>query len=89
VLANTQAPSRSVCIMFISLVLFVAVRGTSASFSLCRTFMPLCHVRYAADAHAIFCEGRWREVRPQDHMLQKYWEWLCTTNGQGQGFLPG
>ena len=42
--------------------------------------------RYASDAHAIFCEGRWREVSPQDHMLVKYWKWLHETGGAGMGF---
>eukprot|EP00897_Mesotaenium_endlicherianum_P000727 jgi/Mesen1/10655/ME000009S10448 len=42
---------------------------------------------YAADAHAIFCEGRWREVTPSDHMLLKYWEWLHVSSGQGYGFI--
>ncbi|CAI5458344.1 unnamed protein product [Closterium sp. Yama58-4] len=42
--------------------------------------------KYAADAHAIFCEGRWREVRPDDHMLNKYWDWLNRTDGLGLAF---
>ncbi|CAI5495394.1 unnamed protein product [Closterium sp. Naga37s-1] len=42
--------------------------------------------KYAADAHAIFCEGRWREVRPDDHMLNKYWDWLKRTDGLGLAF---
>eukprot|EP00850_Spirogloea_muscicola_P011924 SM000076S21745 [mRNA] locus=s76:9658:13128:- [translate_table: standard] len=42
--------------------------------------------KYAADSHAIFCEGRWREVTPDDHMLDKYWTWLHQTQGQGYGF---
>lgn len=41
---------------------------------------------YASDAYAIFCEGRWREVSPQDHMLVKYWKWLDETGGAGMGF---
>lgn len=40
--------------------------------------------RFAADAYAIFCEGRWREVNPEDHMLRKYWEWL---HGEGEGII--
>ena len=32
--------------------------------------------RYAADAYAIFCLGRWREVAPNDHALNAYHEWL-------------
>ncbi|KAL8552937.1 hypothetical protein ACS0TY_001564 [Phlomoides rotata] len=33
--------------------------------------------KYAADAYAIFCTGNWAHVRPVDHMLVKYWEFLC------------
>ncbi|KAL3824248.1 hypothetical protein ACJIZ3_020277 [Penstemon smallii] len=32
--------------------------------------------KYAADAYAIFCTGKWERVRPIDHMLVKYWEFL-------------
>ncbi|KAK6923618.1 hypothetical protein RJ641_009818 [Dillenia turbinata] len=32
--------------------------------------------KYAADAYAIFCTGQWNRVRPMDHMLEKYWEFL-------------
>lgn len=32
--------------------------------------------RYAADAYAIFCTGKWDRVRPTDHMLNKYWDFL-------------
>ncbi|XP_043698091.1 methyl-CpG-binding domain protein 4-like protein isoform X3 [Telopea speciosissima] len=32
--------------------------------------------KYAADAYAIFCTGKWDRVRPTDHMLTKYWEFL-------------
>ncbi|KAF3782714.1 Methyl-CpG-binding domain protein [Nymphaea thermarum] len=32
--------------------------------------------KYAADAYAIFCTGRWMDVRPNDHMLNKYWDFL-------------
>ncbi|KAL5766992.1 hypothetical protein ACOSP7_013561 [Xanthoceras sorbifolium] len=32
--------------------------------------------KYAADAYAIFCTGKWQRVHPADHMLTKYWEWL-------------
>jgi methyl-CpG-binding domain protein 4 len=42
--------------------------------------------KYAGDAHAIFCEGRWQEVVPHDHMLNKYWEWMWETQGQGAAF---
>ncbi|OVA19139.1 HhH-GPD domain [Macleaya cordata] len=34
--------------------------------------------KYAADAYAIFCTGKWDRVRPEDHMLNKYWEFLHT-----------
>ncbi|XP_061371917.1 methyl-CpG-binding domain protein 4-like protein [Gastrolobium bilobum] len=33
--------------------------------------------KYAADAYAIFCTGKWDRVRPADHKLNEYWEWLC------------
>ena len=46
-------------------------------------------VRYAADAYAIFVEGRWREARPRDHMLNKYWEWLHQTDGTGFSLSQG
>ncbi|XP_061344518.1 methyl-CpG-binding domain protein 4-like protein isoform X2 [Gastrolobium bilobum] len=32
--------------------------------------------KYAADAYAIFCTGKWDQVRPADHKLNEYWEWL-------------
>ncbi|CAN8323401.1 unnamed protein product [Cochlearia groenlandica] len=32
--------------------------------------------KYAADAYAIFCNGNWDRVRPDDHMLNYYWEFL-------------
>ncbi|CAM6108337.1 unnamed protein product [Calypogeia fissa] len=44
--------------------------------------------KYAADAYAIFCQGLWREVEPDDLMLNKYWKWLWETNGQGTAFVP-
>lgn len=31
-----------------------------------------------ADMYAIFCTGKWNQVRPTDHMLVKYWEFLCS-----------
>ncbi|XP_057445312.1 methyl-CpG-binding domain protein 4-like protein isoform X2 [Lotus japonicus] len=32
--------------------------------------------KYAADAYAIFCTGKWDRVTPSDHKLVKYWEFL-------------
>lgn len=32
--------------------------------------------QYAADAYAIFCEGRWQDTEPRDHALRWYCEWL-------------
>ncbi|KAG2313778.1 hypothetical protein Bca52824_016900 [Brassica carinata] len=32
--------------------------------------------KYAADAYAIFCNGKWDCVRPDDYMLNYYWEFL-------------
>ncbi|KAG6397694.1 hypothetical protein SASPL_143864 [Salvia splendens] len=36
--------------------------------------------KYAADAYAIFCTGKWERVKPVDHMLVKYWEFLRKFN---------
>ncbi|XP_021735505.1 methyl-CpG-binding domain protein 4-like protein isoform X2 [Chenopodium quinoa] len=32
--------------------------------------------KYAADAYAIFCTGKWHQVTPNDHMLNHYWKFL-------------
>ncbi|KAF5734507.1 hypothetical protein HS088_TW16G00956 [Tripterygium wilfordii] len=32
--------------------------------------------KYAADAHAIFCTGKWDRVTPCDYMLDYYWKFL-------------
>lgn len=32
--------------------------------------------KYAADAYALFCTGKWERVNPTDHMLNYYWEFL-------------
>ncbi|KAM5550288.1 methyl-CpG-binding domain protein 4 [Rosa sericea] len=32
--------------------------------------------KYAADAYAIFCTGMWERVKPADHKLILYWEFL-------------
>ncbi|CAI9117214.1 OLC1v1018563C1 [Oldenlandia corymbosa var. corymbosa] len=32
--------------------------------------------KYAADAYAIFCTGKWDRVIPSDHMLNRYWNFL-------------
>lgn len=32
--------------------------------------------KYGNDSYRIFCVGEWREVKPEDHMLNKYHEWL-------------
>ncbi|KAI5068092.1 hypothetical protein GOP47_0016437 [Adiantum capillus-veneris] len=42
--------------------------------------------KYATDAYAIFCEGRWQEVKPEDHKLVDYWKYLCATEGLGYAF---
>ncbi|KAL6953659.1 Methyl-CpG-binding domain protein 4-like protein [Sarracenia purpurea var. burkii] len=34
--------------------------------------------KYAADAYAIFCTGKWERVKPTDHILNKYWQFLCS-----------
>ncbi|MCO5566940.1 hypothetical protein L7F22_020623 [Adiantum nelumboides] len=42
--------------------------------------------KYATDAYAIFCEGRWQEVKPEDHKLVDYWKYLCATDRLGYAF---
>ncbi|XP_026413243.1 methyl-CpG-binding domain protein 4-like protein [Papaver somniferum] len=32
--------------------------------------------KYAADAYAVFCTGKWGQVKPKDHMLAEYWKFL-------------
>lgn len=32
--------------------------------------------KYAADAHAILCTGKWDQVEPEDHKLTAYWSYL-------------
>ncbi|XP_060691776.1 methyl-CpG-binding domain protein 4 isoform X2 [Hemiscyllium ocellatum] len=32
--------------------------------------------KYGNDSYRIFCVKEWKEVQPQDHKLNKYWEWL-------------
>nr|XP_016435738.1 PREDICTED: uncharacterized protein LOC107761959 [Nicotiana tabacum]XP_016435739.1 PREDICTED: uncharacterized protein LOC107761959 [Nicotiana tabacum] len=39
--------------------------------------------KYAADAYAIFCTGKWDQVTPDDHMLNKYWDFLHELYGYG------
>ncbi|XP_037091752.1 methyl-CpG-binding domain protein 4-like [Pollicipes pollicipes] len=34
--------------------------------------------RYGSDAYKIFCLGQWKQVRPLDHMLNLYHNWLWT-----------
>ncbi|KAF3436637.1 hypothetical protein FNV43_RR19383 [Rhamnella rubrinervis] len=43
------------------------------------TFVTQLHGvgKYAADAYAIFCTGNWDQVKPNDHKLNDYWEFLC------------
>jgi hypothetical protein len=36
--------------------------------------------KYGNDSYRIFCMAEWREVRPTDHMLNKYYAWLCEQN---------
>ena len=33
-------------------------------------------IKYAGDVHAIFCNGKWECVRPDDHMRNHYWKFL-------------
>jgi hypothetical protein len=41
--------------------------------------------RYAADAHAIFCEGKYRETQPSDHALNWYRSWLMGLDAPSGG----
>ncbi len=36
--------------------------------------------KYGNDSYRIFCTPEWKEVRPSDHVLNKYYTWLCKTN---------
>ncbi|KAI3866824.1 hypothetical protein MKW98_002809 [Papaver atlanticum] len=38
--------------------------------------------KYAADAYAIFCTGKWDQVIPKDHMLTEYWKFLHVEFGK-------
>ncbi|BFI19379.1 methyl-CpG-binding domain protein 4 [Marchantia polymorpha subsp. ruderalis] len=38
--------------------------------------------KYATDSYAIFYQGLWREVQPEDSMLRKYRSWLQELHGQ-------
>uniref|UniRef100_A0A3P9I3I3 Methyl-CpG-binding domain protein 4 n=1 Tax=Oryzias latipes TaxID=8090 RepID=A0A3P9I3I3_ORYLA len=40
--------------------------------------------KYGNDSYRIFCVGEWKEVTPEDHMLNKYHAWLWE-NHQGHG----
>ena len=44
----------------------------------------MCGGRYAADAHAIFCEGRWAEVAPDEKVLT-----ITCDDGAQFPLLPG
>ncbi len=35
--------------------------------------------KYGSDAYRIFCIGDWRSVKPKDHALNDYHEWLKST----------
>ncbi|CAM9151368.1 unnamed protein product, partial [Scytosiphon promiscuus] len=39
--------------------------------------------KYAADAHKIFIEGKWRQVQPNDHALKWWVEWMRGTPQAG------
>ena len=32
--------------------------------------------KYGNDSYRIFCQGEWTKVKPRDHMLNKYHDWL-------------
>ncbi|XP_077939100.1 uncharacterized protein mbd4 isoform X2 [Gasterosteus aculeatus] len=37
--------------------------------------------KYGSDSYRIFCVEEWREVKPEDHMLNKYHAWLWENHG--------
>lgn len=41
--------------------------------------------RYGADAHAIFCEGRYTQADPTDHALSWYRDWMVGLDAAGGG----
>eukprot|EP00890_Picochlorum_soloecismus_P002802 jgi/Picsp_1/3522/NSC_06360-R1_methyl- binding domain protein 4 len=43
--------------------------------------------KYASDAYAIFCLGKWNEVQPEDKDLKLYLEFVRRTEGLGVGFM--
>ena len=45
--------------------------------------------QYACDAHAIFCEGRWKRVEPMDHALRWYVRWMRTMEASSAGEVGG
>ncbi|XP_077547650.1 methyl-CpG-binding domain protein 4-like [Haemaphysalis longicornis] len=36
--------------------------------------------KYGNDSYRIFCINEWKKVKPNDHMLNKYHDWLKTQN---------
>lgn len=36
--------------------------------------------KYGNDSYRIFCVNEWKKVKPNDHMLNKYHNWLKTQN---------
>jgi len=45
--------------------------------------------KYGNDSYTIFCTSEWRDVRPSDHWLNKYYAWLCKQNDfQPEGWSP-
>ena len=36
--------------------------------------------KYGNDSYRIFCLGEWRQVRPHDHKLNLYHNWLWTNH---------
>ncbi|CAA6664911.1 unnamed protein product [Spirodela intermedia] len=43
--------------------------------------------KYAADAYAIFCSGRWKDVKPNDHKLVDYWRFLMDDKDARQSII--
>lgn len=63
------------------ILLFVCAHCTLLSFIFYLFSCPFVDInflsiRYAADAYAIFCTGKWEQVKPEDKFLTDYWHWL-------------
>ena len=40
--------------------------------------------KYGSDSYRIFCLGEWKDVKPNDHKLNLYYDWLLEQEKQGK-----